>query len=128
MLFHAAITLAAGLFSIALAAPTPKPISAATEAFAANCLMTAGSAQFAVWIPTDGTAYSTSSLTCLNIGSSSYGACNIASIDQVACVNGYTCAWSGSNGWSGSQVGTSITGWVQVAPPTTITAVIAVSN
>jgi len=128
MTTKAVLTLTTLFVTAALAAPTPKPISAATNDFPTNCLMTAGSAQFALWIPTDGSAYSTSGLTCLNIGSSSYGACSIANIDQVACVDGYTCAWSGSDGWSGSQVGTDSTGWVKVAPPQTINSVVAVSN
>lgn len=99
------------------------PISAIDASdFASNVLMTSGAAQFAVWVPTDATSHSSADLTCLNVGASSVGACNIPSIDQVAVISGYTCMFSGSNGWSGVQTGTDETGWLSVAPPQTITS------
>lgn len=105
------------------------PISLSLDvSFSYNVLMTAGSAQFAMWVPTNGNAYSSSSLTCLNVGASSEGACNIASIDQVGVASGYTCAFAGSNGWSGAQTGTSSTGWMSVAPPQLISSVACVAN
>jgi len=94
--------------------------------FATNVMMTSGASQFALWVPTDGNTYSSSNLNCLNIYSSSVGSCNIASIDQVGVVDGYTCAFSGSNGWADSQTGTDNSGWMKVAPPQTITAMVCV--
>lgn len=115
-------------FTVALALLASKiaaaPITVVAVAdFATNVLMTSGASQFALWVPTDGNGYGTSGLTCLNILSSSYGSCDIASIDQIAAVSGYTCMFMGSNGWSGSQSGTSDSGWISVAPPQTISEV-----
>lgn len=113
------------LLATTLAAPISLSVSVD---WAYNVMMTAGSAQFVVWVPTDGNAYSTSSLTCLDVGASSTGSCAIANIDQVGVVNGYTCAFSGSAGWSGAQTGTGSNGWMSVAPPQTISSVACVAN
>lgn len=119
------IAILTTLLGTTLAAPIS--LSASTN-WATNVIMTAGSAQFAMWVPTDGNAYSTSSMTCLNVGASSTGSCAIASIDQVGVLDGYTCAFEGGNGWSGSQEGTSSSGWIKVAPPQTIASVACISN
>lgn len=108
------------LASCAFAAPISTADLAADANFAYNVVMTSGAAQFAVWVPTDGSAYLTSSLTCLNVGSSSVGSCSISSIDQIGVVSGYNCYFAGSNGWSGSQSGSG--GWLKVSPPQTIVA------
>lgn len=106
----------------------PLSLSAATTDWPTNVLMTAGSAQFAMWVPTDGNAYSTSGMTCLDVGASSTGSCAIANIDQVGVVAGYTCAFEGSDGWSAQQAGTSSTGWMSVAPPQNIAVVACVQS
>lgn len=108
------------LASCALAAPIATSELEAAANFAYNVVMTSGAAQFAMWVPIDGSAYSTSSLTCLNVGSSSVGSCSISSIDQVGVVSGYNCMFAGSTGWSGSASGSG--GWVKVSPPQTIVA------
>lgn len=82
--------------------------------------MTAGAAQFAVWIPADGTLQNFSNLTCLNVGASATGYCNVVSVDQIAVVSGYSCAFTGWSGWSSSQTGTSESGWLKVSPPQTL--------
>lgn len=105
------------------------PISLSIEAdFATNVVMTSGASQFAMWVPTDGAAHDTGSIVCLNIGASSTGSCNIAAIDQIAAVSGYTCVFEGVNGWEGSQSGTSSSGWLPVSPPQTITEVACVAG
>lgn len=112
-----------------LATTLAAPISLSVDvSWSYNVLMTAGSAQFAVWVPTDGNAYSTSSLTCLDVGASSTGSCAIANVDQVGVASGYTCAFAGSNGWSGAQTGTGGSGWLSVAPPQNIASVACVAN
>lgn len=105
------------------------PIAAEVAAdFAANVLMTSGASQFAMWVPTTGSAYATSSITCLNILSSSTGSCDITSIDNIAAVAGYACAFDGSDGWSATQTGTNNTGWMSVSPPQKIEQVACVAT
>lgn len=118
------ILFASLLATTIVAAPISTAELAADASFSYNLVMTSGAAQFAAWVPTDGSAYSSSSLTCLNVGSSSVGSCSISSIDQVGVVSGYTCFFSGSNGWSGSASGNG--GWTKVSPPQTITAIACV--
>jgi len=115
------------LFALMCGTALAAPLSLAAD-FATNVMMTSGASQFAVWVPVNGNTYSTSSLSCLNVLSSSYGSCNIAAIDQVGVLSGYTCAFQGSNGWTGSQTGTSTSGWKSVAPPQTITSIVCVAS
>ncbi|KAK5957522.1 hypothetical protein OHC33_001898 [Knufia fluminis] len=115
------------LVTTALAAPLSLASLEAAD-FATNVMMTSGASQFAAWIPTDGNTYASSILSCLNVLSSSVGSCNIASIDQVGVMDGYTCAFQGSNGWTGSQTGTDNSGWMQVAPPQTITQMVCIAG
>lgn len=117
--------ISALLATATLAAPISLSIAAD---FATNVVMTSGASQFAMWVSTDGNAYSTGSITCLNIGASSTGSCNIAAIDQIAAVSGYTCVFEGVNGWQGSQSGSSGSGWLAVSPPQTITEVACVAG
>lgn len=126
------VNIAGLALALLLTQSSAAPISASSEAsaadFTSNVLMTSGASQFAMWVPTDGNSHSTSSITCLNILSSSTGSCNIASIDNIAAVNGYTCAFEGVNGWSGSQTGTNSSGWLSVSPPQTISQAACVSS
>lgn len=127
MFFNTLTVLTSLLTSTALTAPISLTGLAADD-FATNVVMTSGASQFAMWVPTDGVDYLLSTLTCLNILSSSFGACSYAAIDQIAAISGYTCAFYGSNGWSGSQVGTDSSGWLPVSPPQTLTDAICVAN
>lgn len=122
------VVFAALLSTYVIAAPITTSDLSTSSNFSYNVVMTSGAAQFAMWVPTDGSAYSSSSISCLNVGSSAIGSCSISSIDQVAVINGYTCFFSGSNGWSGSQAGSSSSGWMKVSPPQTIVAVACMSS
>ena len=123
-MFSKSLVVLSTLLATAMAAP----LSLQVADFATNIMMTSGASQFATWVPLDGKTYSSSSLSCLNILSSSVGSCSISSIDQVGVVAGYTCAFQGSNGWTGSQTGTGSSGWLSVAPPQTITSIICVDS
>ena len=104
------------------------PIEQVSSNFASNVVMTAGAAQFAAWIPTDGFPHNFSNLTCLNIGASATGYCNVVSVDQIAVTDGYSCAFNGWAGWSNGQIGTKGSGWLQVSPPQTLRNAVCVIN
>lgn len=128
-MFAKTITAIGAMVALATAAPLPLNAAelAATD-FSINVAIVAGSSQMGMWVPTNGVFVSTASLTCLNIGASSYGACDSLVVNQIGALNGYSCTFVGSDGWSASQTGTSSSGFLSVGPPQTIVSVACISN
>lgn len=111
--------------TVATPVPAPEPAPVSADAFAdfpVNVIMLAGAAQFGAWIPHDGIWRASSTMTCLNAGANSYGACSTPSYDHVGVVAGNgPCSFIGRNGFFATLQGNAGEGFATIAPPQQIT-------